>query len=113
MSMGCQITAGDRAIRFSDGARMVADWCDRFTPPARPESMTEFEWVEMIGGNIQIAVNSVKTADARVPTDFQAASAEGLLDGLGRQEIDERAFHQCRDFLAYASRSGLEIVGGY
>lgn len=111
--MTWSIKAGGKRIQFTDGARLVVEWCDTFTPRDRPESLPESEWIEITSVGVQATAASAETADRNVPTYYAAAKARGLLEGPFRTPIDEAVFLQCRTFLSHAAENRLDISGGF
>lgn len=107
--MGHQIYAGNSDLCFTSGAWQVMHWCERFTPRTKPHGMSDWQWADELVGSSEASVASVKLANEKVPTDYNAALAAGLVDdGIGPDE-----FNQCREFLRLAADAGVPINGSY
>ena len=107
--MGHQIVAGDKGVFFTRGAWQVVHWCEKFSPPSKPENMTDRDWFEETCGRTNIVSQSVIKANSVVPHSFDDAILAGLIDkGVSTEE-----FLECRQFLAYAAANNLSIEGSY
>ncbi len=112
--MGHQIHAGHRDIAFSKGAWLVVRWRDRIAPVERPAGMADWEWADLCAGCTVIPVEAVMKMDADVPLRYRTARDQGFCapDPWGwSPNVCE--FTQCRLFLRFAAKNGLEISGGW
>jgi len=111
--MGQQLSAGDSGIHYTLGSQLVVAWCERFDKPVKPENITEAEWMESRMGSTTFSVDTIRTANAEIPSTYLAAKQCGFCEPVYRGEITERDFAECRAFLRYAAEGGHEIRGSY
>jgi hypothetical protein len=89
-----RVSAGRWPIESTTCADIVIDWCKRLAPDVTPP----------IPASIVLAVQNA------VPIDFTKAKAEGWLDGYYDTIPREIDFNECRRFIGYAARKGLDIT---
>lgn len=71
--------------------------------------MNDWQWADELMGSSAASEDAVRTADERVPADYDTAKALGLVN----EKISREEFYQCREFLASVAKRGLAISGSY